>query len=143
MAEPNVGVLFFVAHRAMEQRILAAVRAAGHEVTSAQARLFARIDPQGTRLTDLAESAQVTKQSAGFLVEQLERGGYVERIPDRTDARARLVRITARGRRVQKLAAKVEAEIEAEWTQHLGEAEMLRLQATMARLRQITDPYLD
>jgi hypothetical protein len=34
---------------------------------------------RGTRLTDLAEQALVTKQTAGFLVNQLERGGYVRR----------------------------------------------------------------
>jgi DNA-binding MarR family transcriptional regulator len=139
--EPSVGVLLFVAHRAMEQRVLAAVQAAGHDVTLAQGRLFARIGPDGTRLTDLAEMAQVTKQTAGFLVDQLARGGYVERVPDPTDARARLVRIAPRGRAAQAVAAAVEAEVEAEWTQHLGAPEMARLRATMRRLRAVTDPY--
>jgi DNA-binding MarR family transcriptional regulator len=139
--EPNVGVLLFVAFRAMEQRILAAVQAAGHEVTLAQGRLFARIGPDGTRLTELAEMAQVTKQTAGSLVDQLERRGYVERVPDPTDARARLVRIAERGRAAQEVAAAEEARVEAEWTRHLGAGEMERLRATMRRLREVTDPY--
>jgi hypothetical protein len=42
----------------------------------------------GARITDLAERAQVTKQTAGFLVDQLERAGYVRRVPDPRDARA-------------------------------------------------------
>jgi len=58
---PNVGVLMFVAHRAIEQRVLAALSHAGYEVTPAQGRVFARIGPQGTRLTDLAEMAQVSE----------------------------------------------------------------------------------
>jgi DNA-binding MarR family transcriptional regulator len=138
---PHVAVLFFVAHRAVEQRVMQALREAGHEATLAQARLFARIDPEGTRLTDLAESAQVTKQTAGFLVDQLERAGYVERVADPTDARARLVRISVKGREAQDLARQVEAEITQEWTRHLGARRMAQLRSTMELLREITDPY--
>ncbi|HZJ05280.1 MAG TPA: MarR family transcriptional regulator [Nocardioidaceae bacterium] len=139
--EPNVGVLLFVAHRAMEQRVLAAVTKAGFDVTVAQCRVFARIAPEGNRLTELAEMAQVTKQTAGFLVDQLEKRDFVERVPDPTDARARLVRIAPRGRAAQAVAAYVEAEVEAEWTRHLGAREMERLRGSMRRLREITDPY--
>src|SRR5262245_25369707 len=89
--ELNLGLLCYLPHRAMETRVMQAVRAAGFEdITIAQARLFARIGAEGTRITDLAEQAQVTKQTAGFLVDQLERGGYVRRVPDPADARARL-----------------------------------------------------
>jgi DNA-binding MarR family transcriptional regulator len=55
-----------------------------------------RIGPDGTRLTELAEAAQVTKQTAGFLVDQLERAGYVERVPDPRDAGAKLIRLATR-----------------------------------------------
>jgi len=140
--QPHVGVLFFVAHRAVEQRVLATLRDAGFEVSLAQGRLFARIGPDGTRLTELAESAQVTKQTAGFLVDQLERGGYVERVADPTDARARLVRISARGSEAQAIARKVEAQVAEEWTDHLGRPDMDELRRIMDRLREITDPYL-
>jgi len=86
--ELNLGLLCFIAYRAMETRVMDAVLAAGFDdVTIAQARMFARIGPDGTRLTDLAEQAQVTKQTAGFLVNQLERGGYVQREPHPGDGR--------------------------------------------------------
>lgn len=143
MPDPHIGVLFFVAHRAMEQRVLSTLDAAGFDVTSAQARVFARIGPSGTRLTELAEMAQVSKQTAAFLVDQLEKRDYVERVPDPTDGRARLVRIAERGRRVQAAAAVVERAIDTEWTRHLGPDEMARLRRTMARLREITDPYAE
>ena len=123
MADPSVGVLMFVAYRSMEQRIFDAVREAGFEGTLAQGRFIARIGPQGNRLTELAEMAQVTKQTAGFLVDQLEKHGYVERVPDPSDARARLIRISERGRRGQERARVTEQEVEAEWTRHLGEDE--------------------
>jgi DNA-binding MarR family transcriptional regulator len=140
-AEPHIGVLFFVAHRAVEQRVFAALQESGFEATLAQGRLFARIGPDGTRLTELAESAQVTKQTAGFLVDQLEAAGYVERVPDPSDARARLVRISARGHEAVALARGVEAEITAEWTDHLGRSDMAELRRIMERLREVTDPY--
>ncbi|WP_377640405.1 MarR family winged helix-turn-helix transcriptional regulator [Oryzobacter terrae] len=142
MSGPGVGVLMFVAHRAIEQRILVALREAGFDdATMAQGRLFARIGEDGTRLTDLAEMAQVTKQTASFLVDQLERGGYVERVADPRDARARLVRIAPRGRQAQALAAVAEREVYAEWEAHLGARDMARLRTLMERLREVTDPW--
>jgi DNA-binding MarR family transcriptional regulator len=141
MPDPSLGVLLFVPYRHMEQRILDAVVAAGYPITLAQARIFQRIDEGGSRLTRLAAAAQVTKQSAGFLVDQLVEGGYVERVPDPTDARARLVRITARGAAAVAVAADVQAAIEEEWRRHLGTAETERLRAALLRLREITDPY--
>jgi DNA-binding MarR family transcriptional regulator len=144
VADPNVGVLMFVAHRAMEERVLAALRLAGFDdVTLAQGRVAARIGDGGTRLTDLAQMAQVTKQTAGFLVDRLADAGYVERVPDPTDARARLVRIAARGRVAQECAARAVAEVEAEWEAHLGARDLERLRSIMGRLREVTDPYRD
>ncbi|HET6967581.1 MAG TPA: MarR family winged helix-turn-helix transcriptional regulator [Ornithinibacter sp.] len=144
MAGPSVGVLMFVAQRAIEQRVLAAVHAAGFDDTTvAQGRVFARIGEDGTRLTDLAEMAQVTKQTAAFLVQRLELSGYVERVPDPTDARARLVRISPRGREALAVAAREERAIYGEWAEHLGARDMQRLTEIMGRLREVTDPYRD
>jgi DNA-binding MarR family transcriptional regulator len=138
----NVGLLLYIPYRALEGRVFAEMAARGyHDFTPAQARIFQRIDDGGTRLTDLAERAQVTKQTAGFLVDQLERAGYVERVPDPRDARARLVRVADRGRKAVPVAAAVVADVEAEWTAHLGEERMAQLRETLERLREITDPY--
>lgn len=137
----NTGLLLFLPYRAMEQRVLAAVAAAGFDdVTLAQARVFQRIAPGGSRLTELAEQAQITKQSAQFLVDQLQERGYVERVGDPTDARARLVRIAPRGERVLPVAAAAVAEVEAEWTAHLGARAMGDLRAALTKLAEITDP---
>ena len=142
MDQPGLSVLLFVASRAVETRAMAAVLAAGYDdITPAQARVAARIGPQGTRLTELAEQAQVTKQTAGFLVDQLERAGYVERRPDPTDGRARLVCVSARGAAVAAVANAEVARVEAEWEAHLGTASMRQLRRAMVRLREITDPY--
>ena len=140
--EPNVGVLLFVAYRAMESRVLRAVADAGFDdITLAQARVFQRIGPNGTRLSELASAAQVTKQTAGFLVDQLESAGYVERVADPTDARARLVRVGRRGSAAAPVAAAAVAAVEAEWTEHLGVRGMSQLRRALTRLREISDPF--
>jgi len=138
----NIGLLLFIPYRALENRVFAALANAGFDdITTAQARVFQRIGPNGTRLTELAQAAQVTKQTAGFLVDQLERAGYVERTADPSDGRARLVRITPRGARTIPISAAVIADIEAEWTAHLGPEHIDRLRKTLTALREITDPY--
>lgn len=139
--EPSLGVLLFIPYRHMEQRILDAVIAAGHPLTLTQARLFQRIDPNGSRLTTLAEAAQTTKQAAKFLVDQLESAGYVERVPDPEDGRARLIRITGRGRHVIDVATPVQSAIEQEWSTHLGQQSTDELRRSLLRLREITDPF--
>ena len=81
-----VGLLMFIAARDMENRVIAAMRRAGvDDVTLAQGRVAARIGPDGTRLRDLADQAQVSKQTATALVDRLEQAGYVEQIPDPSD----------------------------------------------------------
>ncbi|MFE9692818.1 MarR family winged helix-turn-helix transcriptional regulator [Micromonospora sp. NPDC005806] len=140
--ELNLGLLCFIAYRAVETRVFDAVAAAGFDdVTVAQGRVFARIGPAGTRVTELAEQARITKQTAAFLVDQLERGGYVRRLPDPSDARARLVTITERGEAAVAVARAAEAEVEAEWTRHLGRQTTSQLRRALSRLQEITDPY--
>ena len=143
MPEPaqNIGLLLFYPYRAMETRVLAVLAGAGHEVTLAQARLLQRVAREGSRLTDLAAQAQVTKQSAGSLVDQLEARGYLERVPDPRDGRARLIRPAPRGLEAVALAAPVVAEVEAEWAAYLGPEAMAALRAALTRLREITDPW--
>jgi DNA-binding MarR family transcriptional regulator len=138
----NAAVLMFIAYRTAENRILGAVRQAGYsDLTLAQARIAARIGPAGTRLTDLAEQAQVAKQTATALVDRLERAGYVERVVDPSDGRARLVRISARGAEILPIVRAEEARIEAEWAEHLGPTRMAQLREALTLLRELTDPY--
>ena len=143
MAEDlNPPLLMFIAYRHAENRIMEAMVQAGYDdLTLAQARVFARLGPEGARLTDLAEQAQITKQSAQFLVDHLERTGYVERVPDPRDARARLIRIAPKGKRAQAQAEEAERAIVADWTEHLGARRMRALQESLTMLREITDPY--
>src|SRR5215212_3504857 len=70
------------------------------------------ISDRGSRITELARLAQVSKPTVVYLVNDLERLGYVERIPDPADGRAKLVRLTERGLRAQGAAREIVAQIE-------------------------------
>ncbi|AIY16431.1 MarR family transcriptional regulator [Pimelobacter simplex] len=142
MDRPHPGLLMFIGARYVEQRVAEAVAAAGYDdLTPAMARVAARLGEDGSRVTDLAAQARITKQSASVLVDQLERAAYVVRVPDPGDARARLVVLAPRGRAVQRVARREEAAIEREWAAHLGAERMAVLQDALTALREITDPY--
>jgi DNA-binding MarR family transcriptional regulator len=140
--ELNLGLLLYIPYRAMETRVFAALATAGFDdMTPAQARLFQRLSPAGSRISDLAEQAQITKQNASFLVDQLERAGYVHRTPDPADGRARLVSVAERGAAAIPIAAGVVADVEREWAEFLGARRVHQLRESLTRLRTITDPY--
>jgi DNA-binding MarR family transcriptional regulator len=92
------------------------------------------LDDDGTTVSVLGQRAQITKQSMAELVEHLERLGYVERVPDPSDRRAKLVRATPRGRQLYTIAREVVVEIEAEWTKRLGKAKMRQLRELLEEL---------
>jgi DNA-binding MarR family transcriptional regulator len=138
----DLGVSLFIPYRYTEDRVFRALRDAGFDDwTLAQCRVFQRIAPDGSRLTDLADQAQMTKQSASVLVDQIERLGYVRRVPDPTDGRARLIVIEPRGRRAVEVAMATLDEIYAEWRDYLGTRNFALLQQVLGQLREITDPY--
>jgi DNA-binding MarR family transcriptional regulator len=64
----------------------------------AHSQVFECLDPDGTRVTTLAERARMSHQAMSEMVDELTRHGYLERVPDPADGRARLIRPTARGR---------------------------------------------
>ena len=139
---PNTATLMFIGHRAVESRVMEALAAAGaDDITLAQSRLMQRLDPGGMRLTDLAEQARVTKQTAGALIDQLERAGYVARTPDPSDARARLVTLSDKGLALCRTAGEEVAKVEREWREFLGERRFTQLRDALTALREITDPY--
>jgi DNA-binding MarR family transcriptional regulator len=135
----DLATLMFISYRAMDERVVRTMRDAGYHVTVAQARLAQRIGDDGSRLTELAREAQVTKQTASMLVAALEREGFVERVPDPTDGRSRLIRFTRQGRVATSRAQEVVAGVEREWEEHLGAETAAGLRDALTRLREITD----
>lgn len=137
----DLATLMFVSYRAMDERVRLAMREAGYDVTVAQSRIAQRIADEGTRLTELADRAQVTKQTASLLVAALEREGLVERVPDPADGRARLIRLSERGREAGERAKAVVMGVEREWAEHLGPELAGHLREALVRLREVTDPF--
>jgi DNA-binding MarR family transcriptional regulator len=92
------------------------------EIREGHGCVFGFIDVEhGSRLTDLAERAGLTKQAVGEAVAELERLGYVERVLDPRDRRAKIIKPTPRGIEVITTGRRVFAEIEREWAEQVGE----------------------
>jgi DNA-binding MarR family transcriptional regulator len=84
--------------------------------------VFGFIDvEEGSRLTDLAERAGLTKQAVGEAAAHLVALGYVERVPDPKDGRAKIIKLTPHGLEAVITGRRLFAEIEREWAQQLGE----------------------
>jgi DNA-binding MarR family transcriptional regulator len=92
------------------------------------------IKDEGSRVTELAQLAQLTKPSVVYLVNELERLGYAERVPDPDDGRAKLVRLTERGVQAQRAGREIVGEIESDWSRLLGEGEFAELRELLQRL---------
>src|SRR3712207_5325286 len=134
----NLGILLHEPFRVGSALLHERLAERGHpDVRAPHGNVFQYLDAGGTRVSVLAQRAQVTKQSMAELVEHLERHGYVERVPDPADRRAKLVRATSRGREVYAIARRVVSEIDREWTDRLGEAKMRQLRALLEELNAV------
>ncbi len=98
--------------------------------------------PEGSRLTELAKRAGITKQSIAEIIDVLEQHGYVERIPDPTDGRAQLIRRTPRGWEVNRVARETVEQIQQEWARELGEERFSHLLETLRSLAVYLDEPL-
>lgn len=90
--------------------------------------LFPHLDHDGTRLAELAGRMGVTKQAAGQVVDELEAMGLLERHPDPSDRRAKLIRLTDEGRGLMFFALGVLDDVEREALAHLPERRRRALQ---------------
>jgi DNA-binding MarR family transcriptional regulator len=133
----NLGVLLREPYRIANDQLHGRFADRGHpEIRTPHGNVFAYLDDAGTRVSVLAERAQVTKQSMAELVAHLERHGYVERIPDPSDGRAKLVRATKKGNQLYAIAREFVEEAEAEWTRRLGRQKMRQLRGLLEELNE-------
>jgi DNA-binding MarR family transcriptional regulator len=100
MREPDLARLLLEAHRALAGEWVANMGERGYpSARSGHAVIAMTIDRRtGTRLTELAARARMTKQGMMLLVDDLEARGFVRRVADPDDARAKIVRLTTKGR---------------------------------------------
>jgi DNA-binding MarR family transcriptional regulator len=141
LRQEHIGRLLLHAHRAFSERALRKLRQRGHtHLSMAHTTLLPHLDVNGTQATVLAERAGITKQAAGRIIADLEREGYVQRLPDPTDQRASIIVFTDSGRQFLVDAYHVKKEIEGEYTALLGAERMQQLRSILQELLGDHDP---
>ena len=121
--------------QAFHGRVSAHLAKRGHDgLTGAQANAIGYLDPLGTRASVVAERMGVSKQAVSQFIDELERMGYVERVADPLDARAKLVRCTRKGVRYCKDVEAARAAIEKEVVPRLGQRGLLELRSQLQRV---------
>ena len=132
---PHLGVLFNRARRLLDEEILASLSAAGFQnLRMSHEAVFSYMPERGTRLTELARRARITKQSMGELVRELEDLGYVERVRDPVDGRAWIIQYTEKGRRADVIGVQTVADFERRWADVVGASEMATLRSTLEEM---------
>jgi DNA-binding MarR family transcriptional regulator len=103
-------------------------------VTPAVASLLLLLDADGARATTLAQQAGITKQAVSQLVRELEARDYVEQVPDSTDTRAKIVRLTENGVALRTACAGAKHEVHAIAIAKLGKTRASRLHRDLLEL---------
>lgn len=136
MADPDLVRMLLEAHRVLAGELDEALAERGYpEARPGHAAVFMHIDRRsGTRLTELARRARISKQGMMLIVDDLEEAGFVRRVPDPGDARAKIVRLTAKGRRFVAEARRAMAAVEGRVRRELGDRRYESLRGALDEL---------
>ena len=100
---PYVGAMLGIVWQWVHDQLYAGVVAAGYDdLNAAHVGLWRYPGLEGLRPSHLADRRGITKQSVNELLGHLEQHGYLLRVPDSADRRARVIRLTSKGWRLQK-----------------------------------------
>src|SRR5690242_3047078 len=103
--------------------------------------VFRFVQGRGLRLTDIAERANMTKQSVGEIVDDLVERGYAKRIPDPNDRRAKLICLTERGEEAQAYGRTLFAKVEKRWAERYGAERIAGLRELLEEIVAAEAPY--
>jgi DNA-binding MarR family transcriptional regulator len=132
----HLGWRLWLASRQWQARFVAAMREAGHDwFTDARANLLAHVARSGTPQSVLITRMGISKQAVQQLVDGLVAEGVLERLPDPSDSRSRIVRYTASGAEAIRDADRIKRQIEDEYRARLGDQ---RFETLMDLLREAT-----
>jgi DNA-binding MarR family transcriptional regulator len=135
LREKNTGRLLLKAHRAFNELAVEKLRAMGHSGLSvAHASVLPHISSKGTRSSDVAKQAGMTKQSMSRLVNDLIVAGYLRSESDPNDARAALISFTPKGLRYLSDAHQVKKSIELHYAKILGTGRLSELRESLEKL---------
>jgi DNA-binding MarR family transcriptional regulator len=138
MNVPDLSHLLLSAFRSLDDEIEAAMRDRGVlDLRPSQAAALLLIDRAGTRLTELSSRAGITKQAMMQVLDELQQLGCIRRTPDPTDARAKVVRLTAKGLRHRAAARKAIQAVEARIRRGMGDRRYDALRAMLEELSSV------
>ena len=138
---PYIGAMLRVIWLWVREKIFAGVVAAGYDdLNPAHVGLFRYPTLDGLRPTELAHQLQITKQSINDLLRHLEQSGYLVRKVDSADGRARIIRLTAQGRRLEKIINDQAKEAEHQIAEMLGSGRFMRLRSGLEELADQVSP---
>jgi DNA-binding MarR family transcriptional regulator len=104
--------------------MLARIHEAGHpDVTTAMIALFRFAGVDQRRPSEIAVTARLSKQATNDMLRELERIGYIERHPDPTDGRARIIQLTKRGQALDMAVWAAGREVEQAWQKHFDDTD--------------------
>ncbi|MGE0498152.1 MAG: MarR family winged helix-turn-helix transcriptional regulator [Ramlibacter sp.] len=130
----NPGRVLDNALRRFEDRVMELLRDEGHVQTRRpHVNLTRHLDLEGTRITELARRAAMTNAAMTELIDQCEALALVERLPDPTDRRARVVRFTPAGLAWLDAFGRAVASAQREMAQEVGPKAMAVLLGDLAR----------
>ena len=131
----NTAVLLREAFTAIDRVVPLRLAERGHgAVRTAHGPVFEHLDNNGTTVSTLAHRAGMTKQAMAELVQYLERHGYVRRVPDPNDGRAKLVQLTDNGREVIATVQELVPQMEKRLREVLGQARWRELRRDLERI---------
>ncbi|MFW3171511.1 MarR family winged helix-turn-helix transcriptional regulator [Geodermatophilus sp. CPCC 206100] len=133
-AELPVSMLFEVAMRRVRDELYALSDDRYPGLRSRHYRLLALLPAEGERVSRLTEDSGLTKQALAQALAPLEAGGFVEVLPDPTDRRARLVRLSPLGREANQAVRDRLGDVEREWASRVGPDRWAQARAVLADL---------
>ncbi|OCB32172.1 MarR family transcriptional regulator [Mycobacterium malmoense] len=133
--QPTVPALVSLVAASGAPRLRAAFATAGLDgIRPAQAVALVPLASGGLHASDLADRLQVSRQAVAQAITGLERHGYVNRVPDPRDARARVVELTARGRQALRVMRSNAVDLEQRWERVLGRRRLAELREALEAL---------
>jgi DNA-binding MarR family transcriptional regulator len=130
----TLGARLRLPYRRLQKELYAEMERQFPDIRRAHSVVFRHLAPKGSRLTDLAEQADMTKQSMAYLVGHLTELGYLKTGKHPEDGRAVLVQLTAKGRKFLGAALATSAELEQRVAARMGQKQMTELRELLARL---------
>lgn len=133
--QPTVPALVNLVAASGAPRLRAAFAAAGLDgIRPAQAVALVPLAAGGLHASDLADRLQVSRQAVAQAITGLERHGYVTRVPNPLDARARIIELTPRGRHALRVMRSSAVDLEGRWERILGRRRLAELRETLQML---------